>query len=167
MKKKFSGALPFRTTLILMMLAAPCLMGAAGTMSAETQRVQQQKHTIKGVVVDEVGEPLIGATVMVKGTGDGVATNVDGEYTITTNATSPVLVVSYIGYDAQEIAVGGRQVIDVKLVPASGHNIQEVVVTAMGILRKEKSLTYATQQVKAEESRGPHEGSGRECGQLA
>ena len=151
MKKKFSGALPFRTTFILMMLAAPCLMGAAGTMSAETQRVQQQKHTIKGVVVDEVGEPLIGATVMVKGTGDGVATNVDGEYTITTNATSPVLVVSYIGYDAQEIAVGGRQVIDVKLVPASGHNIQEVVVTAMGILRKEKSLTYATQQVKAED----------------
>ena len=58
MKKKFSGALPFKATLILMMLAAPCLMGAAGTMSAETQRVQQQKHTIKGVVVDEVGEPL-------------------------------------------------------------------------------------------------------------
>ena len=58
---------------------------------------------------------------------------------------------SYIGYETQEIAMGSRAQIEVKLLPAGGHQIQEVVVTAMGILRKEKSLTYATQQVKAED----------------
>ena len=107
--------------------------------------------SISGVVIDEFNEPLIGATVKVKGTTEGMLTDMNGRFTFTTAVASPVLVITYMGYDAQEIAVGNRRNIQVKMVPAAAHDIKEVVVTAMGILRKEKSLTYATQQVKSDE----------------
>ncbi len=119
------------------------------------QRVQQgnqngKKKQIKGSVTDVKGEPLIGVSILVKGSGSGVVTDIDGNYTLTTDVDSPVLVYSYIGYTQQTVAANGRHQINVVLQEESTM-INEVVVTAMGIQRKEKSLTYATQQVKSED----------------
>ncbi|MBQ3631780.1 MAG: carboxypeptidase-like regulatory domain-containing protein [Prevotella sp.] len=135
--------------LLAMMLAAVTPSEAATSRGVAV--TQQQRQQVSGTVVDEQGEPLIGATVTVKGTSVGVATDTHGHFALQTSAQHPVLTVSYIGYETQEVTVGNRTHVDIRLQPAAGHQIQEVVVTAMGILRKEKSLTYATQQVKAED----------------
>ena len=137
----------------VLLLTLSTVAPASALASEQTQlsRPADDRTTVSGVVVDEFNEPLIGATVKVKGTTEGMLTDIDGRFAITTATKSPVIIVSYMGYDAQEIATGGRTAIRVKMVPADAHNIQEVVVTAMGILRKEKSLTYATQQVKADD----------------
>lgn len=114
------------------------------------QRAQATANTIKGVVKDTHGEPLIGVSVLVKGTGKGAVTNIDGEYTVVADGANPTLVFSYVGYQTEEVAVGNRRVIDVTMKDDS-KVLGEVVVTAMGIMRKEKSLTYSTQKVKAED----------------
>ena len=145
METKHSKLLLLEALFLLSTLTTPLTSRAAVTENKTLQSTQQQKRQLSGIVVDELGEPLMGATVMVRGTSDGVATNINGRFTISTAASAPVVVVSYIGYETQEIAMGSRAQIEVKLLPAGGHQIQEVVVTAMGILRKEKSLTYATQ----------------------
>ena len=119
-------------------------------VATAAQRAQATTNTVKGVVKDTHGEPLIGVSVLVKGTGKGAVTNIDGEYTIQADAASPTLVFSYVGYQTQEVAVGNRRVVDVTMQDDS-KVLGEVVVTAMGIMRKEKSLTYSTQKVKAED----------------
>ena len=128
----------------------PLLNATATTQNSALQRVQANTRTITGVVKDAQGEPLIGVSVQVKGTGKGAITNIDGQYTITTNESNPTLVFSYVGYTAQELAAGSRSQVDVTLKEDS-KVLGEVVVTAMGIVRKEESLTYATQKVKAED----------------
>jgi TonB-linked SusC/RagA family outer membrane protein len=102
-------------------------------------------------VVTEAGtkEPLIGATILVKGTSNGVVTDIDGKYSITAKA-GDVLQFAYVGMQTQEETVGNRSTIDVTM-SSSSFKINEVVVTAMGIERKAKSLTYATQQVGGNE----------------
>lgn len=107
-------------------------------------------HKVSGTVKDADGEPLIGVSVMVKGTTTGVVTDLDGNYSFTTDVADPVLVYSYIGYATQEVPLHGRSTIDL-MMKEDSQLINEVVVTAMGIQRKEKSLTYATQSVKAED----------------
>ena len=129
---------------------SPLLNATATTQNSALQRVQANTRTITGVVKDAQGEPLIGVSVQVKGTGKGAITNIDGQYTITTNESNPTLVFSYVGYQTQEVAVGNRRVVDVTMQDDS-KVLGEVVVTAMGIMRKEKSLTYSTQKVKAED----------------
>ena len=119
-------------------------------VATAAQRAQATTNTVKGVVKDTHGEPLIGVSVLVKGTGKGAVTNIDGEYTIQADAANPTLVFSYVGYQTQEVAVGNRRVVDVTMQDDS-KVLGEVVVTAMGIMRKEKSLTYSTQKVKAED----------------
>lgn len=111
---------------------------------------QNAERVITGTVVDGHNEPLIGVTVRVKGTNVGVVTDLDGHYTLKTNVQNPQLEFSFIGFTPQTIAPGNRSKVDVTLVEDS-KQLNEVVVTAMGIQRKEKSLTYATQQVKAED----------------
>jgi tonB-linked outer membrane protein, susC/ragA family len=117
---------------------------------AEQQKAKGGQHTVTGVVKDSHGEPLIGVSVLVKGTGKGAVTNIDGQYTISTDMAKPVLVYSYVGYTQQEQTVNNRSVIDVVMKDDS-QVLGEVVVTAMGILRKQESLTYATQKIKAED----------------
>ena len=93
--------------------------------------------------------PLIGANVIVKGTTNGTITDLDGKYSLTVNA-SDVVTFSFIGMENKEETVGERTVINVELTSGT-LKINEVVVTAMGIERKAKSLTYATQSVGGDE----------------
>ena len=125
-------------------------MPKVNAVATVNQRAQATANTIKGVVKDTHGEPLIGVSVLVKGTGKGAVTNIDGEYTVVADGANPTLVFSYVGYQTEEVAVGNRRVIDVTMKDDS-KVLGEVVVTAMGIMRKEKSLTYSTQKVKAED----------------
>ncbi|MDD4609583.1 MAG: SusC/RagA family TonB-linked outer membrane protein [Bacteroidaceae bacterium] len=94
-------------------------------------------------------EPLIGVNVIIKGTAIGVITDFDGKYVIKATPKD-VLVFSFIGLNSKEEVVGNRTTINVEL-SDEGIEIDEVVVTAMGIERKAKSLTYATQRVGSKE----------------
>lgn len=129
---------------------SPCVQATTADVAGRVQQADE-RHSVTGTVLDEFNEPLIGATVKVKGTTEGMLTDMDGRFAISTSVAKPVLIVSYMGYDTQEVPTAGRAAVRVKMVPAAAHDIQEVVVTAMGILRKEKSLTYATQQIKSDE----------------
>ena len=109
-----------------------------------------QSKKISGVVMDkDANMPLIGANVIVKGTTNGTITDLDGKYSLTVNA-SDVVTFSFIGMENKEETVGERTVINVELTSGT-LKINEVVVTAMGIERKAKSLTYATQSVGGDE----------------
>ncbi|MBQ3960930.1 MAG: carboxypeptidase-like regulatory domain-containing protein, partial [Muribaculaceae bacterium] len=109
---------------------------------------QSNNGKVTGVVRDANGEPLIGATVKVKGTNQGTATDVDGKYSIKA-APGSTLVISYIGSAPQEVKVTGS-VLDIDLADSST-NLDEVVVTALGIKKDRKSLGYAIDDLKAEE----------------
>lgn len=101
---------------------------------------------IHGQVKDENGNPLANASVMVKGTNQGVTTNQNGDFAINVTGDNAVLVISFTGYDDQEIVVGARTrfVVDLQKVNSA---LNTVVVTALGIQRSVKSLTYSTQNV--------------------
>ena len=109
-----------------------------------------QSVKVSGTVTSaDDGETLPGVTVLVKGTFVGTTTDVSGRYSIEVPADA-TLTFSFVGMTTQEVAVGGRRIIDV--VMATGANVlDEVVVTALGISRERKSLGYAVQDVKSEE----------------
>ncbi len=107
-----------------------------------------QAQSISGIVTDENGVPLPGATVLVEGTQNGVSTDFDGNYSI--NATSgDTLVFSFVGYTSQSVVVGTSSTINAQL--SSDAQLDEVVVTALGVKRNIKSLGYSITQVDGSE----------------
>lgn len=115
--------------------------------SAHQQQVGKEQ-TITGQVIDSKGEPLIGVSILVKGTTDGAITDLDGNYKVATKVANPILVYSYIGYKTQEIPFKGQTSINLTLMEDT-QVIDEVVVTALGIKRSTKALSYNVQEVKA------------------
>jgi TonB-linked SusC/RagA family outer membrane protein len=108
----------------------------------------QGQTTVTGTVTDEnSGIPLSGANIIVKGTTNGVSADFDGNYTITVSDEDATLVVSYIGYLNQEVAVNNRTTINIALAEDASQ-LEEVVVTALGIKRERKSLGYSVQEIK-------------------
>ncbi|MCD8044268.1 MAG: SusC/RagA family TonB-linked outer membrane protein [Tannerellaceae bacterium] len=118
-------------------------------MLAKQDENPQQKKQIKGTVTDETGEPMIGATVMVKGTNNGTITDLDGNYTLEVSKGN-VLTISFLGYDSQNITVGDLSVYNTQMNLAS-QELGAVVVTALGIKRAEKALSYNVQEIKQDE----------------
>lgn len=112
-------------------------------------QIVQQTTKVKGTVTDEQGEPLIGASIAVKGTSQGVITDFNGQFSIdaSRNAT---LIVSYVGYRSEEVQVKGQSNLKIVLKEDS-KIIDEVVVTALGIKRERKALGYSIGEVKGEE----------------
>jgi TonB-linked SusC/RagA family outer membrane protein len=110
----------------------------------------QQAVTVSGTVADETGEGMPGVNVLVKGTTTGVVTDVNGSYSISVPGNNAVLVFSFLGYVTIERTVGNQRIINITMAEDS-KQIDEVVVTALGIVKKEKSLTYSTQVVGGEE----------------
>ena len=105
-----------------------------------------QTHTVSGLVKDkEMGEPLVGVSVSVKGTKNATMTDLNGNYTIQTSAKD-VLEFKYVGMKNAEETVGNRKIINVSLSP-NAESLGEVVVTAMGIKRQSETLTYSAQTV--------------------
>ena len=110
--------------------------------------VAQILKNIKGKVTDESGEPLIGVNISVDGSSTGTITDFDGNFTIKA-AEKSILKVSYIGYAAQIIPVSKKDFYPV-VMKQDTEVLDEVVVTALGIKRAEKALSYNVQQVKGD-----------------
>lgn len=104
---------------------------------------------ITGQVVDQTGEPLIGVNVLIKGTAIGGITDLNGHFALVTTEANPVLQFSYIGYKSQEITMKGKAPINL-VMQSDTQLIDEVVVTALGIKRSEKALSYNVAKVDAE-----------------
>ena len=106
-----------------------------------------QQNTITGLVIDDQGIPLPGATVVVVETGNGTTTDFDGNYSIGAEE-GQTLAFSYVGYTTQEVLVGSASSYDITM--QTGNALDEVVVTSLGIQRQKRQLTYATQNVETE-----------------
>lgn len=119
----------------------------------EEETIQQQVgkgRTLKGHIVDSKGEPLIGVSVLMKGTTTGVITDLDGNYEIRTNTANPIIVFSYVGYKKLELPIKDQKTINVTLMEDT-QLIDEVVVTALGIKRATKALSYNVQQINTDD----------------
>ncbi|MCA5582205.1 MAG: SusC/RagA family TonB-linked outer membrane protein [Parabacteroides gordonii] len=127
-----------------------CRVGIlSALMSLCMTAVFAQSGTVKGKVLDELGEPIIGTNVVEKGSTNGTVTDVDGNYTLTLNDLSKaVLQFSFIGYNTTEEAVKGRKTIDVKLAP-SVVNLGEVVAIGYGTQTR-KEITGSVANVSEE-----------------
>ncbi len=129
--------------------SAPCAYSAVPQpVTGGAPQATQTESRIHGVVTDNAGEPLIGASVMVKGTQRGTMTDIDGNYSLEARP-GETLVVSYVGYIASEIEVGNNPVINVQL-QENNENLDELVVVGYGV-QKKKLVTGATLQVKGDE----------------
>jgi iron complex outermembrane recepter protein len=119
-------------------------------MGMSTIAYSQEKRTISGVVRDDKGNPVPSATVTLKGTPQTVVTDENGRYTINVTTKNPTLVISSVGFSTKELKAVEGSSFDVT-VASSSTDIDEVVVTALGVKRDKKSIGYAVQQVKAED----------------
>ncbi|MEZ5106600.1 MAG: SusC/RagA family TonB-linked outer membrane protein [Draconibacterium sp.] len=116
------------------------------TNSALDELDAEQRLTLTGKITSPSGEPIPGVTVMVKGTTKGTITDVDGNYNLSDVAPDAIISFSFIGLRTQEIAIEGRQNIDVVMLE-DAVGLDEVVVTALGITREKKSLGYSVGEV--------------------
>ena len=159
-QKKTSRNIPWKKSLCVGMLFIsathvwaenPLLLAASlpSTLRFETiLPAPQQTHVVEGNVTDVKGEPLLGVTVRVKGTKNAVVTDLDGHFKIQASRDA-VLELSYVGYTSKEIKAN---TINKPIVLEENSKVlNEVVVTALGIKRAEKALSYNVQKVTADE----------------
>ena len=124
---------------LLSTLMAVCIIALCASAS----------KTVKGKVVSAAdNEPLIGATVQAVGSNQGTSTDINGEFTVTVNDNVTQLKISYVGYKEQIVAVSSNLTVALE---EEDNTLEEVVVTAMGITRKEKSLGFAATAVKGDD----------------
>ena len=122
-------------------------VAAVNAAPAGAQGVQQSDNVLKGTVKDDKGEPIIGATVAVKGTKTATVTDFDGNFML--NGARGTIVVSYIGFEQQEIKYNGQRTLNVTM-KEDNSLLEEVVVTGYGVAKK-ASLTSAISQIKGDE----------------
>ena len=150
MKKSSNQALIKATACLFLAASAMTpLYAAEGTTESLNAQIVQQSITVKGVVKDKTGEPIIGANVLEKGTTNGIITDFDGNFTLEVTNANSVLVFSYIGYQSQEIVVGSQRTINVTL-SEDTELMDEVVVIGYGT-QKKGDVTSAVSSVKAED----------------
>lgn len=112
-----------------------------------------QGNLVRGKISDNKGEPLPGASVVVEGTSTGTVSDVDGNFELEIPSDADALVFSFVGFKSKTVSVKGNDYFDVTLYPET-KDIDEVVVTALGIERDKKALGYAVQEVGGEEMEG-------------
>lgn len=118
------------------------ILSKSNKVNQNTKAIQ-----IKGTVKDALGEPLIGVSVLVKGTSNGTVTDLDGRFSLNVSV-GDILEFSYVGYAAQSVTVKNATPLDIVL-SEDAQALDEVVVTALGIKREAKALTYNVQEIKA------------------
>lgn len=143
MEKMYAGKLIFCLCLFLVGASIP----AWSTPKGYIVELLQQSKSIKGKVVDEAGEPLIGVSVHVKGTTIGTITNFDGNFSLSVPPSSNILEISYIGYLPQSVTVGNNVNFNVQMKPDT-QALDEVVVIGYGTVKK-RDLTGAVSSVKS------------------
>jgi len=136
---------------VLLLCFSFCYVNAAETipsLNVENQSTQQNGKRISGVVLDETGEPVIGANIVEKGTTNGISTGVDGDFTLSVQQNA-VLQISYIGYHSQEITVGNQTSFRITLIEDT-KILEEVVVVAYGT-QKARNVTGSLSKLNTEE----------------
>ena len=125
------------------------LMLLLGVVLLCTQLTAQQR-TITGKVIDEKGNPIPGASILIKGSKNGTSSLADGTFSMNVPANAKALLFSSIGLGEQEISIGSKASIQVVLT-SKGNTLTEVVVTSLGIARDKRSLGYASQSLKSDQ----------------
>lgn len=144
-----------RTPVVLGLSAALCMPAAFSYanvdngMDCESVLSVMQGKTIKGQILDETGESMIGVSVLVKGTTIGTVTDFDGNYTLEVPSGKNILEISYIGYKTKEITIGNNSLINIKMEPDT-QALDEVVVIGYGTVKK-RDLTGAVASMKNED----------------
>ncbi len=128
----------------------PASVAAALFLGSLFATAQDRGITVRGRVVDDDGQPVPGAAVVVEGTTSGTVTDLDGNYIIVVPSTESAIKFSFIGMKESRQVIGNRQTVDVSLAP-DNEELDEVVVTALGISRDKKALGYAIAEVEGEE----------------
>lgn len=118
--------------------------------TADLLEVQQQDNkNVNGVIVDENGEPIAGANIVIKGTTTGTVSNIDGMFNLSVPQKGATLLITFIGYENSMVEVSEKTQLRIVMVPVA-EQLNEVVVTALGIKREKKALGYAMQEVKTD-----------------
>ena len=128
----------------------PASVAAALFLGSLFASAQDRGITVKGRVVDDDGQPVPGAAVVVEGTTSGTVTDLDGNYVIVVPSSESAIKFSFIGMKESRQVIGNRSTVDVALAP-DDEELDEVVVTALGISRDKKALGYAIAEVDGEE----------------
>lgn len=144
-----------RKTKSISLFLATTALGLTGNVYANGMSVKPginttlQEEKVSGTVVDQLGS-VIGATVLIKGSTNGSITDVDGNFTLEGVKKGDIIQVSYVGYKTSEVTYTGQPFIKITLSEDS-EQLEEVVVTALGMKRSEKSLGYAMTEMKGDE----------------
>ena len=109
-----------------------------------------QTRTLSGLIKDERGEPMPGASVVLKGTTRGTITDIDGKFSLPVDGKNPVITISGVGYKTTDIEVGNASTLNELAMEPSATALNEVIVTAAGIERSARSTGYSVQSVKTE-----------------
>ena len=136
---------PCRKLCFVMALAAGMVAIPLPSKADQAAQAVQQNNVVRGQVKDKMGEPIIGATVKVKGSNLGVVTDIDGNFEMRNAPSGGVLVITYVGYKPQEVAFKAGQSVNVTI-EEDVETLQEVVVVGYGTMRK-KDLTGSVVQI--------------------
>ena len=130
-------------------LGENCYASKRPVFRETVRKASADNSTVRGRVVDVSGEPLIGATIREKGGTRGNVTDIEGNFILSV-PDSAVLQVSFVGYESIEVSVGGRKTLEIQL-RENTVMLDNVIITALGLEKKEASLAYSIQKVKGEE----------------
>lgn len=130
-------------------LGENCYASKRPVFRETVRKASADNSTVRGRVVDVSGEPLIGATIREKGGTRGTVTDIEGNFILSV-PDSAVLQVSFVGYGSIEVSVGGRKTLEIQL-RENTVMLDNVIITALGLEKKEASLAYSIQKVKGEE----------------
>lgn len=130
-------------------LGENCYASKRPVFRETVRKASADNSTVRGRVVDVSGEPLIGATIREKGGIRGTVTDIEGNFILSV-PDSAVLQVSFVGYESIEVSVGGRKTLEIQL-RENTVMLDNVIITALGLEKKEASLAYSIQKVKGEE----------------
>lgn len=133
------------------MLAGALTLIGGGVYAADSQAVmtQSQTVTVTGTVYDSAGDPVMGASVIAKGSSQGTATDIDGKFSLSGVKVGTEIQVTYVGCDPYTFKASNQPVtITLK---ENAHNLDEVVVTALGMKREKKALGYSMTELKGDE----------------
>ena len=136
---------PCRKLCFVMALAAGMVAIPLPSKADQAAQAVQQNNVVRGQVKDKMGEPIIGATVKVKGSNLGVVTDIDGNFEMRNAPSGGVLIITYVGYKPQEVAFKAGQSVNVTI-EEDTETLQEVVVVGYGTMRK-KDLTGSVVQI--------------------
>ncbi len=149
MNRKFLGAMSLVLAIPFSGVLDATAYAASHVTTAPLADAQQGKTiTVKGQVLDKTGEPIIGANIRVDGTTSGAVTDLDGNFTIQVSPSAS-LTVSYVGMKSQKLSVSGRTQLTITL-DDDTTGLETVVVTALGIKRSQKALSYNVQEMKGD-----------------